>query len=87
MMYSISVLCFLNIFVLSSTNGFLMVDKLRWDFANLEEELWKYVLDEYNNYGSNSTDDPGVTLIGVFNNFDKKLQKPVAVPKGRRLDS
>ncbi|XP_018572021.1 uncharacterized protein LOC108911536 isoform X2 [Anoplophora glabripennis] len=55
------VLCFVNIFLISNSNGFLMVDQLRWDFLNLEENLWKFVLEQSKN-GFNDTEDPGITM-------------------------
>lgn len=54
-----------------------MVDRLRLDFLNLEDKLWKYVLEEAK-IGFNNTDDPGAALIGSFATYDGDLQKVVA---------
>lgn len=74
----VGALCFVNIFLISNGNGYLMVDKLRWDFLNLEENLWKYVLEQSKN-GFNDTDDPGVIVISGFATFDNDLQKVVLI--------
>lgn len=51
----------------------VVVDKLRWEFLQLEEMLWNSVLDYGENNIRDKEDDPEVMLVKKFGQFGDRM--------------
>lgn len=65
-------------FTITQCGNHLLVDKLRIEFMDLEEKLWKFVLWESPNLNNA---DAEYHLVRNFNAFDKALEQVCALTK------